>query len=67
VTNASRTAKQQVRAARARLQYARAKIFGTVLNRIRVRHSEYQYYYHQGYYTSDDDEDAGLQQDQESP
>jgi hypothetical protein len=30
-TNASRTPKQQVRAARARLEYARVKIFGTVL------------------------------------
>ncbi len=55
VTNATRTPKQQVRAARARLEYARAKIFGTVLNRIRVHHSEYQYYYHQGYYTPDDE------------
>jgi capsular exopolysaccharide synthesis family protein len=66
VTNASRTPKQQVRAARARLEYARAKIFGTVLNRIRVHQSEYQYYYHQGYYTPQD-EDAALHQDQEAP
>jgi capsular exopolysaccharide synthesis family protein len=55
VTNATRTPKQQVRAARARLEYARAKIFGTVLNRIRVHHSEYQYYYHEGYYRPDDE------------
>jgi len=66
VTNASRTPKQQVRAARARLEYARAKIFGTVLNRIRIHHSEYQYYYHQGYYTPED-ENAALHQDQEAP
>ncbi len=66
VTNASRTPKQQVRAARARLEYARAKIFGTVLNKVRVHHSEYQYYYHQGYYTPED-ETAALDQDQEAP
>ncbi|HVA40143.1 MAG TPA: polysaccharide biosynthesis tyrosine autokinase [Candidatus Binataceae bacterium] len=66
VTNASRTAKQQVRAARARLEYARAKIFGTVLNRVRMHHSEYQYYNHQSYY-SPGDEDAALHQDQEAP
>jgi len=66
VTNASRTPKQQVRAARARLDYARAKIFGTVLNRVRVHHTEYQYYYQQGYYTPED-ENAALHQDQEAP
>jgi polysaccharide biosynthesis transport protein len=66
VTNASRTPKQQVRAARARLEYARAKIFGTVLNRIKIHHSEYQYYYHRGYYAPED-EDGALQQDQEAP
>jgi polysaccharide biosynthesis transport protein len=65
VTNASRTPKQQVRAARARLEYARAKIFGTVLNRIKIHHSEYQYYYHRGYY-SPENEDGALQ-DQEAP
>ncbi|HZO80778.1 MAG TPA: polysaccharide biosynthesis tyrosine autokinase [Candidatus Binataceae bacterium] len=54
VTNASRTPKYQVRAARARLEYARAKIFGTVLNRIKMHHSDY-HYYHQGYYTPEDE------------
>jgi polysaccharide biosynthesis transport protein len=66
VTNASRTAKQQVRAARARLDYARAKIFGTVLNRVRIHHSEYQYYNHQGYY-GPGDEEAALLQDEAAP
>jgi capsular exopolysaccharide synthesis family protein len=66
VTNASRTPKQQVKAARVRLEYARAKIFGTVLNRVKVHHSEYQYYYHQGYYTPED-EDAALHQGDEAP
>jgi polysaccharide biosynthesis transport protein len=66
VSNASRTPKQQVRAARARLEYARAKIFGMVLNRVRIHHSEYQYYNHQGYYTPGD-EDSAFQQDQEAP
>lgn len=65
VTNAARTPKQQVRAARARLQYARAKIFGTVLNRIKIHHSEYHYYY-QGYYTPQD-EAIALDQNQEVP
>jgi protein-tyrosine kinase len=41
VTDASRTPKQQAKAARARLEYASAKIFGTVLNRIKIYHSEY--------------------------
>jgi hypothetical protein len=49
-----------------RLEYARAKIFGTVLNRVKVHHSEYQYYYHQGYYTPED-EDAALHQGDEAP
>ncbi len=66
VTNASRTPKQQVKAARARLEYARAKIFGTVLNRVRIHQSEYHYYYHQGYYTPED-ENAALHQEQEAP
>ena len=65
VTNAARTPKQQVRAARARLEYARAKIFGTVLNKVKIHHSEYHYYYHQGYYTPED-EAAALDQDQEA-
>jgi succinoglycan biosynthesis transport protein ExoP len=66
VTNASRTPKQQVKAARVRLEYARAKIFGTVLNRVKVHHSEYQYYYHPGYYTPED-EDGALHQGDEAP
>jgi len=65
VTNASRTPKQQVKAARVRLEYARAKIFGTVLNKVKVHHSEYHYYYHQGYYTPED-EDAALHQGDEA-
>jgi len=55
VTNASGTPKQQVRAARARLDYARAKVFGLVLNRFKAHHSQQGYLYHQGYYTADDD------------
>lgn len=55
VTNASRTPKHQVRAARARLEYARAKIFGTVLNRIKIHHSDY-HYYHQGYYAAENED-----------
>lgn len=66
VVNAANTPKQHVKAARARLEYARAKVFGTVLNRIRIHHSEYHYYYHQGYYTPED-EDAALYEGHEAP
>ena len=55
VTNASGTPKQQVRAARARLDYARAKVFGLVLNRFKAHHSQHGYLYQQGYYTTDDE------------
>jgi capsular exopolysaccharide synthesis family protein len=44
VVNSEATAKQQVRIACARLRYARAKIFGAVLNKVNVTSPEYRYY-----------------------
>lgn len=50
VANGAATPRQQVRTACARLEYARGKILGLVLNRIQVNNPEYRYYYHQEYY-----------------
>ena len=50
VANGATTPRQQVRTACARLEYARGKILGIVLNRIRVHNPEYRYYYHDEYY-----------------
>jgi len=38
------TAKQQIRVACARLKYARAKIFGVLLNKVNLQSPEYKYY-----------------------
>lgn len=51
VANCAATPRQQVRAACLRLQYARGKILGVVLNRIHPRSHDYQHYYHDSYYT----------------
>lgn len=45
VADGSRTPKQIVRTAIARLNYARVKIFGVVLNKVDARKSQYGYYY----------------------
>ena len=50
VANAVATPRQQVRTAVARLEYARGKILGIVLNRIKIHSPDYQYYYHHEYY-----------------
>ena len=44
VVSSVSTAKQQVRIACARLRYARAKIFGAVLNKVNLQSPEYKYY-----------------------
>ncbi len=44
VVNSSKTAKQHVRAACAKLAFARAKVFGVVLNEVDVNSQHYQYY-----------------------
>jgi capsular exopolysaccharide synthesis family protein len=51
VANCTATPRQQVRAACTRLQYARGKILGIVLNRIHPRSHDYQHYYHDSYYS----------------
>ncbi len=44
VVNSSKTAKQHVRAACAKLAFARAKVFGVLLNQVDVNSQHYQYY-----------------------
>jgi len=51
VANGTTTPRQQIRNACARIEYARGKILGVVLNRIKVNNPEYRYYYHNEYYT----------------
>jgi succinoglycan biosynthesis transport protein ExoP len=61
VVNSKKTAKQLARAALSRLEFARAKLFGVLLNEVDVNSPHYRYYssYHGGYggdyhpYTSD--------------
>jgi succinoglycan biosynthesis transport protein ExoP len=55
VVNSRKTSKQQVKAACTKLEFARAKIFGVVLNQVDVRHPDYKYYSH--YYKRDSDLD----------
>jgi succinoglycan biosynthesis transport protein ExoP len=51
VADASATPRHQVKAACARLEYARAKILGIILNKIKVNGPDYHYYYyHHDYY-----------------
>jgi polysaccharide biosynthesis transport protein len=49
VANGSVTPRQQVKTACARLEYARAKILGVVLNKVKIHSADYHYYYHQDY------------------
>ena len=46
VVGSDNTPKNQVLAACMRLEYARAKIFGVVLNKVDMRSHDYKYYYH---------------------
>lgn len=55
VANGSATPRQQVKNACARLEYARAKILGLVLNKVKIHSPDYHYYYHQDYYSFDSD------------
>ena len=70
VVNSKKTAKQLARAALARLEFARAKLFGVLLNEVDVNSPHYRYYssYHGGYgdyhpYTSDPADQADPDQD----
>ncbi|MGH7931728.1 MAG: polysaccharide biosynthesis tyrosine autokinase, partial [Candidatus Binataceae bacterium] len=62
VASGSETPRQHVKAACARLEYARAKILGVVLNKIKIHSPDYHYYYHHDYYTYEGDH---LQDDDE--
>ncbi len=53
VANGSATPRQQVKTACARLEYARAKILGLVLNKVKIHSPDYHNYYHQDYYSFD--------------
>jgi succinoglycan biosynthesis transport protein ExoP len=57
VANGVATPRQQVRAACARLDYARGKILGLVLNRVRIQSADYYGYYHEDYYSVQDRND----------
>ena len=70
VVNSKKTAKQLARAALARLEFARAKLFGVLLNEVDVNSPHYRYYssYHGGYgdyhpYTSDPPDQTDPDQD----
>lgn len=52
VVNGHHTPKQAVKAACARLDHARAKIFGVLLNQVDLRSPDLAYYNHYGYYCS---------------
>ena len=52
VVDSAHTPKRQIKAARARLDYARARVFGFVLNRMHPKSLHYHYYY--GDYQGDD-------------
>jgi capsular exopolysaccharide synthesis family protein len=51
VADAVKTPRQQVKTACARLEYARGKILGIVLNRINLKSPGYHYAYHNAYYS----------------
>ena len=67
VINSRKTSKQQVRAACTKLEFARAKIFGVVLNQVDVRHPDYKYYSHYyRRYSEPSDDEAIIPEAQES-
>jgi polysaccharide biosynthesis transport protein len=73
VVNSSKTAKQHVRAACSRLEFARAKVFGVLLNEVDVNSPHYKHYrqYYGGYgyahpYKSDETPD-GLETGDSAP
>lgn len=65
VINSRKTSKQQVRAACTKLEFARAKIFGVVLNQVDVRHPDYKYYSHYYRRYSDHSDDEAVVPDAE--
>jgi polysaccharide biosynthesis transport protein len=61
VANAAATPRQQVRIACARVEYARGRLLGIVLNRVKLHSPDYHPYYHGGYYYSVENSDAGAE------
>lgn len=59
VANAAATPRQQVRIACVRVEYARGRLLGIVLNRIKLHSLDYHPYYHGGYYTVQNVRDGG--------
>ncbi|HJU12514.1 MAG TPA: polysaccharide biosynthesis tyrosine autokinase, partial [Candidatus Binataceae bacterium] len=51
VANAAATPRQHVRIACARIEYARGKLLGILLNRVKLNSPEYHPYYHSDYYS----------------
>jgi len=60
VANAAATPRQQVRIACVRIEYARGRLLGVVLNRIRLHSPDYHPYYHGGYYTVHDRDNCSV-------
>jgi capsular exopolysaccharide synthesis family protein len=56
VAAGSKTPKQQVKAALARLRHGHAKVFGIVLNRMKISKVDYFYPYYKYYGASSEDE-----------
>jgi len=67
VINSRKTSKQQVRAACTKLEFARAKIFGVVLNQVDVRHPDYKYYSHYYRRYSDGNDENAITPESEFP
>jgi capsular exopolysaccharide synthesis family protein len=59
VANAAATPRQQVRIACVRVEYARGRLLGIVLNRIKLHSPDYHPYYHDGYYTVQNGQGGG--------
>jgi len=61
VAAGGQTRKHQARAAIVRLQQANARIFGFVLNKVRIHKFDYPYYHYSQYYQGYDTEDAAFE------
>jgi polysaccharide biosynthesis transport protein len=61
VANAAATPRQQVRIACVRVEYARGRLLGILLNRVKLHSPDYHPYYHGSYYTVQNDAVAGQQ------
>lgn len=59
VADGAATSRQHVKVACARIQYARGKILGLVLNRIKIHSPDYYLYHHQYYHYQNEDSQGG--------